>query len=256
MNRYILTLAALSLACTAQRRDPADGVATPLGATTPPCPALSAPLQPSTTTTPAYTTPVATTPSTSSEASTPASSVASLSAAWPNTHPGYRAASEYLHALLDCANGLDCDENSKRVLDRAPRFAVDFPKGTDSSACSTIHGLFSSGWCAMLTESDVTDFRNAITSAISCLDSLPGSRPTCIYRSAAWFSLASDGCSKTGPGHLTLDSYKSEFEPDQPWAVGLNPNGYAPWFLCLEGYGDKITRLGVSARYPKNRTAP
>lgn len=249
MNRYALTLAALSLACTAQRRDQADGVATPLGATTPPCSALSAPLQPSTTTTPAYTTPAATTPSTSS-ATTPASSGVSSSTAWPNTHPGYRAASEYLRALLDCSNGLDCDENSKRVLDRAPRFAVALPKGTDRAPCRTLHGLLSSSWCNMFTERNVADFREAITSAVDCLDSLPGSRPSCVHRYNA-FWIASDSCSKTEPGFLELSDTRGEFESDQPWAVKLNGLGIATWSLCLEGYADKITWLSTNARYPK-----
>jgi hypothetical protein len=250
MNRYSLTLTALSLACTAQRPDQSDSVVPSLEAATAPCPVLAGTLQPSTTAAPDTATHSHTT------ASTPASSVVSLSAAWPNTHPGYRAASEYLHALLDCANGLDCDENSKRVLHRARTLVVDLPNGKDTSACRTIDGLLSSAWCNMLTESDVSDFRDAITGAVDCLDSLPGSRPTCIYRAALWFSLSNDGCSKTEPGRLTLGSYKSEFEPDQPWAVGLNPYGYAPWFLCLEGYGDKISWVGVRARHPENRTAP
>lgn len=244
MSRYLVTLTALSLACTAQRRDDANSLVASVEAMASPCPALSAPPQTLTTT------------SSSSAAATPSPSGVGRSAARSDTHPGYLAASEYLLALFDCANGLNCDEKAKRVLEATPALAVALPDDKDSSSCGTIHGLLSSSWCGTLTEPDLADVREAVTSAVDCLTSIPsGNRPSCIYRYSRWFWIGSAACSKTDPGQVELDARRNVFEEGQSWVVELNNTPRAAWSLCLEGFGDKITSLSVRTSRPKDRTA-
>lgn len=244
MSRYLVTLTALSLACTAQRRDDANSLVASVEAMASPCPALSAPPQTLTTT------------SSSSAAATPSPSGVGRSAARSDTHPGYLAASEYLLALFDCANGLNCDEKAKRVLEATPPLAVALPKDKDSSSCGTIQNFLSSAWCGTLTESELANVREAITSAVDCLTSVSsGHRPSCIHRNSRWFWIGSAVCSKTDPGQVELDARRNVFEEGQSWVVELNNTPRAAWSLCLEGYGDKITSLSVRASRPKDRTA-
>lgn len=228
MNRYLLTLTALSLACTAQRRDQADSVVTPLEAAVSPCPAATALPQPSAVTTP------------------PLSGVNSSA-----DHPGYLVATEYLLALFDCAQGLNCDENAKRVLNTAQSFTVELPYVKNGSPCRTIHGLLENSWCGMFNRRALSTFRDAITSAVDCLTSTPESRATCISQPNGNFWIGSHSCSKEVIGELKdLKGKKSEFKANEPWVVqvwGLDTIG---WAACIEGYRKEITGLNFTASFP------
>lgn len=228
MNRYLLTLTALSLACTAQRRDETDSVVTSWETATSPCPAATAPLQPSTMTTPSL-----------SGVSTSADP------------PGYLVATEYLLALFDCAQGLNCDENAKRVLNTAQSFTVELPHVKNSSPCRTIHGLLENSWCGMFNSRALSTFREAITGAADCLTSTPESRATCISQPNGNFWIGSHTCSKEVIGELKdLKGPKSEFKANEPWVVqvwGLDAIG---WSACIEGYGEEVTGLNVTAILP------
>lgn len=233
MNRYLLILTALSLACSVQRRDEADNVITPLEAATPACPTTTQPNQ-------------------SSSAIAPSPSVASTSAEAPETHPGYRTAADYLLALFDCVTGPSCHENAKRILDATPSFTVDLPHVKNSSPCLTVLGLLDSSWCGMFRNREVSTFRNMIMHAVDCLTSTHQARIACIARSREielW--IGSNSCSKKIVGvRMDEDVRRGEFKANQPWALDFYGRGIATWSLCLEGYGEKVTGLSLASSYP------